>query len=148
MSISPAVVSTVTWVPSATLLPAVSFTVAVIVVLATPFAFLSERYKRLGLSGSRSQRAKDALLDKRYVKEHAIPRRGRPPILLEPLRSLCEALQQPNPTWGKGSFKHAFGIYVACKALKARDFTRIEKEKFYNGKAVDAVGTSPEGTAP
>jgi len=102
-------------------------------ILATPFAFLNERYTRLELSGSRAQKAKNDLLDKGYVKAHRIPqKRGRPPILLEATRTLSEAFQQPLPRTGQGGFLHAFGIHVAKRKLKEWHCTDIQTERYFH----------------
>jgi len=114
-------------------------------ILAYPWDFLSERYRRLGIAGRKAQTAKQELVDKGWVKEHKIPRRGGAPILLEPLQALTTALGQPPSSTGKGGFLHAFGQHAVVTRLKSLKHTGIKKEKFYGTKAVDVVATDPNG---
>lgn len=112
-------------------------------VAAYPFDFLNVRYARLNLAGRVAQKAKQDLVDRGHVREHAIPRRGRPPILLEPMPSLCTLLHHPAPQWGKGGFVHAFMIRSVMNHLAATGHRRIQVEQYFGSKAVDVVAENP-----
>ena len=114
-------------------------------VLTQPFIFLKERYDALGLSGSKAQRAKNELLNSNLVKPHTIAMKGRPPVLLEPLEKLFKLFGQGKPNWGKGSFLHAYGIWIAKQWLKTQDCTDIREEHHIKGKAIDATGRNADG---
>jgi len=110
-------------------------------VLAHPFDFLSDHYARLTLQGGAAHRAKQELVNLGWVKELSIPRRGRAPVLLEPLPLLAQKLQRPLPSWGKGSFLHRFIQERVARRLKRMGYSAIAFEQFYGSKAVDVVAT-------
>lgn len=114
-------------------------------VLAYPWDFLSQRYARLGFSGRIAQRSKDELVDIGWIREHAVPMRGRAPKLLEPTPELAAALHASVPNWGKGRFLHAFICNCAVERWKCAGYSSIVREKFYGSKAVDVVGLNPAG---
>ena len=114
-------------------------------VLAQPWDFLNARYVRLGISGRPGQQAKNELVALGWVKEHMIPRRGRPPILLEPLPALANATRKSLPSWGKGGFLHAFVAQTVMEKFRLAHYTGIQKEKFYGSKSIDIVATDSAG---
>jgi hypothetical protein len=114
-------------------------------VSAHPWDFLQIRYARLNLAGRIAQKAKDELVNHGYVREHTIPRKGRPPILLEPLSPLFTLLQQQPLPWGKGGFVHAFMIQMVMRQLSATGRRKIQAEKYYGSKAVDIVAETAVG---
>lgn len=114
-------------------------------ILSYPWDFLHVRYKRLNASGRPGQQAKNELVTLGLVKEHAIPRKGRPPILLEPLPALAAATGQPLPNWGKGGYLHAFVIHAVMTKLNAMNYANIKTEAFFGSKAIDLVATDPSG---
>ena len=111
-----------------------------------PWDFLHARNRRLGIAGRVAQNSKEELVNAAWVKEHAIPRRGKPPILLEPLAPLWNGLQVQRPSWGaKGGFVHAFCQHTIAERLKQTGFKHIAIEKFFGSKSVDVVATAPTG---
>ena len=114
-------------------------------VLSHPYDFLKPRYDRLHLSGGDAQKAKQELVDQGWVAEHAIPRHGKAPILLEPLAPLAAGLNRALPSFGKGGFTHAFVAHCAVVRLKKQNCKNIRQEVFYGSKPVDVVAIAPNG---
>jgi len=113
--------------------------------LQDPFVLLHERFQRMGLTGNAALSVKRELLRAGWAREHRIPRRGRPPVLLEPLIALAQAMGRPLPSWGKGGFVHAYVQYVVVTRLRSLGYSAVQTERFFGSKAVDAVGLSPTG---
>ena len=114
-------------------------------ILAYPWDFLNERYKRLGLTGRKAQKAKEELLNNGWVKEHKVQKHGGHPILLEPLKPLADALGQSLPNTGKGGFLHAYAVHVVAERLKTQHYTNIKIEAYFGSKAVDLCSIDVQG---
>ena len=114
-------------------------------IAGNPYELFHARYKRLGWDQHQAWNAKQELLALGWVREHAIPKQGRPPVVLEPLPILFAGLQLPALNWGKGSFLHAFIAERVALQFRSQHFTGVQREKFFGTKAVDVAGTTPAG---
>ena len=114
-------------------------------VLAYPWSFMTDRYFRLGIQGRTANGSKQELIDRAWVRQFTIPRKGGNPILLEPLTPLANGLNRPLPSYGKGGYLHAFLQHTVANKLKSQGYTSIELEKFYGAKGVDLVAIAPNG---
>ena len=75
-------------------------------ILAHPWDFVTARYTRLKLSAGKGNAAKKELLDRRWIREHAVPTGpGSPSVLLEPLPAWHKPWERDCPNMARaGSF--------------------------------------------
>ncbi|MBN4046786.1 DUF853 family protein [bacterium AH-315-P07] len=114
-------------------------------VIAYPQSIMTDRYRRLNVSGRAATNIKQELVDQGWVRQFSIQKRGGHPILLEPLTPLAIGLNRSLPSYGKGGFLHWFMQKTVADKLKILGYTYIEFEKFYGAKGVDLVATTPNG---
>ncbi len=100
---------------------------------------------RMNCRGGTAQRTKDELIQLGWVKEHAIPRHGMAPIVLEPTPLMAAAVGRPLPSFGKGGFLHAFVQELIARRLTVQRDAHVQKERFYGSKAVDVVAQDTSG---
>ena len=131
--------------PAASGLPSGAALQLALDIAANPYELFHVRYKRLGWDQHQAWNAKQELLARGWVREHTIPKVGRPPVALEPLPALFAALHLHMPNWGKGSFLHAFIAERVALQFRSQHFTGVQREKFFGTKAVDVVGATPAG---